>query len=189
MWVSIEISFWCMCQVFCYVVMEMTSNLRSVAESETIQSLSLTTGPDYPLFSSPKCALCLVKPPSGTLKSQQTPGTPSLQEGFGGCEEKRQTRPRVSLGGCGMCQLKSTSQPFCRELEMTYTHKQIDFRFLRRNVRVSVLPDTLLTDKVQTDRGWSSMGKQINRPFLRQHGGLHVLIQQRQTCCEVKGDR
>ena len=82
-----------------------------------------------PPIHQPKCAFsCLAKPPSGALKSQQTPGTPSLQEGFEGCGEERENKRWWGGGRGGMCQKQIMSRPFLqKETRMTYTHKQIDF--------------------------------------------------------------
>ena len=76
-----------------------------------------------PPIHQPKCAFsCLAKPPSGALKSQQTPGTPSLQEGFEGCGEERENK-RWWGGGEEAC-VRNRSCPglFCRKRRGWHTH-------------------------------------------------------------------
>lgn len=158
----------CMCvsRVCCqvYAVMETTSNPWSVAKPETFQSLSLTTGLDYRLFNSPSALSVWRSRPLGHSNHGEHPERlPS--GGVVKAAGKRSTRGSVSVGSA--C-VRSRMCP----RDVDDMHTQTDrLQVLLRSVHVSVLSDTLMTDRTQTDRGWSSLRKQIKTPIFTQTRG------------------
>lgn len=163
-----------------------TSNPCSVGKPETFQSLSLTTWLDYHLFNSTSAIFCLVKLPSGALKSQRTPGTPSLREGFEGCGEGEQQEGEWVW----VLHVSDTEHV---PAYMTDTHKQIDWFCGEMSVAVCCLTFWWQTahKQMEAEVQWKKKQKkkQVNHPLIHKHEELHVVTQQRQTCCKGKGHR
>lgn len=153
----------CVCVKFfvagAFAAMETTSNPWSVAKPETFQSLSLTTGLDYRLFTSPS-ALFLF----GEAALWGTQITANTRNAFppGGFWRLR-GRERKQEGGREAC-VRNRSCPglFLLQRDADDIHTQTDWV---RNVHAGVLSDTPMTDRAQADRGRRSARKQINQPF------------------------
>lgn len=109
-----------------YAVMETTSNPWSVAKPETFQSLSLTTGLDYCLFTGPSALSVWWSRPLGHSNHSKHPERLPSRRILKTVGKER--KKRESQSECGMCQIQNMSRPFAERC-MTDTHKQIDFRF------------------------------------------------------------
>lgn len=113
----------CVCVKFfvagAFAVMETTSNPWSVAKPKTFQSLSLTTGLDYSLFTSPS-ALFLF----GEAALWGTQITANTRNAFppGGFWRLRGRERKQEGGQRGMCQKQIMSPPFFAERRGWHTH-------------------------------------------------------------------
>lgn len=140
-----------------YAVMETTSNPWSVAEPETFQSLSLTTGLDYRLFNSPSALSVWWSRPLGHSNHSEHPECLPSRRVLKAAG-KRETMGRVSLGAA--C-VRDRTCPSLLQRDIDDIHTQTDrLQFFYGEMSTSVCCLTLWWQigqkQIEVDAPWEN---------------------------------